>query len=134
MAVQAKASDVMLDMATGQNAPQVAGDLIAGEDLAAGDSVYIKAADGKVWRTNGTAATEPAGFWGLVARNVKTGRAVTIFGLGTRFRYGTGMTPNTKLYVAATAGALDTAPTVGGTVAVARTVNDTDIVIISAGT
>jgi hypothetical protein len=84
--------------------------------------------------SNGTAANEAATFFGFTLAPSAIGQPVTIFGIGARFRYGTGQTIGTKLFVAATAGALDTAATTGGTVAIARFITATDITVISAGT
>jgi hypothetical protein len=134
MAVQTKDAAASLDTSTGMFAPQITGNLYAGEALAVAAPCYIKAADGKVYMSNGTAATEPATFFGFVARACAIGEPVTLFGVGARFRYGSGMTIGQKFFVAATAGALDTAATTGGTVAIARAITATDITVISAGT
>jgi hypothetical protein len=134
MAVQTKDAAASMDASTGMFAPQITGNIYAGEALAVAAPCYIKASDGKVYMSNGTAANEAATFFGFVARACAIGEPVTLFGLGARFRYATGMTIGTKLFVAATAGALDTAATTGGTVAIARAITATDIVVISGGT
>lgn len=127
MAVITRAS-VSLDTSTGQFASQIP-DLVAGEALVIGDAVYVKS-DGKLWKSNGTAATAPAGFVGIVARAAAAGDAVTAFGVGTRFRYAAGMTPGAPLFVSGTAGALADAATTGGPNPVARAITATDILII----
>lgn len=110
-------------------APQIP-DLVAGEALALAAPCYIKAADGLVYQSNGTAATEPAKCDGFAARAVSIGQPVTLVGLGARFRYSTGMTPGQNLFISATAGALDTAATTGGVNVIARAINATDIRVV----
>lgn len=93
--------------------------LVAGEDLLACSPCYIKASDGKVYMSNGTAATEPARCHGLNADAKKAGEPVTLLGPGTRFGYASGMTPGARLFISATAGRFDTAATIGDTAAMA---------------
>ncbi|MDQ3155306.1 MAG: hypothetical protein M3Q98_01050 [Actinomycetota bacterium] len=121
-----------MDSSTGMFAPQVTGNLYAGEVLDVAAPCYIKASDGKVYMSNGTAANEAASFDGFTARACSSGEAVTLFGVGARFRYGTGLAVG-NLFISATAGRLDDAATVGGTVAVARVINSTDIRVIRNG-
>lgn len=127
MALVTKATDAAMDTATGQFAGHIAGDLYAGEALGAVDACYIKASDGKVYKSNGTAANEAAKFDGFTACAYAAGEAVTLFSAGARFRYGSSLTIGGDLYVATTAGGLDTAATTGGVRAVARVVSATDI-------
>lgn len=114
-----------------RNAEQLAGDLYAGEALDIAAPCYIKAADGLVYMSNGTANTAPAGIDGYTARAIAAGQPVTLYGGGARFGYGTGLTPGARYFLGATAGRLDTAATVGGLVATARAVSATDIVFLS---
>lgn len=107
-------------------------DLIAGEDLEIGDPCYIKASDGKAYKSNGTAANEAAKVHGFSPRAAMAGQPVTLFGQGARFRYGTGLTPGAPFYLGATAGRLDSAATTGGTRQIAFAVNATDIVVALA--
>lgn len=130
MALVTRATSVNFDASTAMLAPQISG-LIAGEDILAGAPVYIKAADGKLYNSNGTAANEAAKCDGFAALNVLAGGALTVYGKGTRYRYSTGLTPGANLYIAATAGRLDTAPTTGGLLPVARAINDTDIRVVA---
>ena len=109
--------------------PQVAGDLYAGEALDAVAACRI-AADGLVYMSNGTANDANARFNGFTARAVAAGQPVTLYRLGARFGYGTGLTPGAQYFVAATAGRLDTAATTGGLVAIAEAINTTDIQVI----
>lgn len=126
-------TNASVDASTGMTAPQITGDLFAGEDLLAVCPCYIKNSDGKVYMSNGTAANEAAGFDGFTARACKSGQPVTLFGIGTRFRYAAAtLTPGAKLYIGATAGRLDTAATTGDAVGVARAINDSDIRITRA--
>lgn len=110
--------------------PQISGDIYAGETLDPVAPCYIKAADGLVYMSNGTAANEAAKFDGFTARKVEAGQPVTLYGIGGRFGYGSGLTPGAPYFVGATAGRLDTAATIGGLVAIARAINATDIRVI----
>lgn len=121
MALVTRDSRASMDASTGMLAPQITG-LIAGEDLDPAAPCYIKASDGKVYMSNGAAANEAAGFAGFTPRDVKAGEPVTLFSLGTIFRYASGLTPGAKLFIAQTAGRLDTAATVGDAVGVARAI------------
>lgn len=107
-------------------ANQIAG-LVAGEALAAGDAVYIKAADNKVWKATGAAATEAAIVPGFAWMAADVGEAVTIV-FGVVFRYGAGLTPGIPLYLSgATPGGLDTAASTGGTRRIAQVIDATRI-------
>lgn len=117
-----------MDTITAQDAPQLSGNLFAGEALAAMDACYIKAADGKVYRSNGTAANEAAKFDGFCPRAVAVGGPVSLYSAGIRARYATGtMTPGDNLYVSATPGALSNTATTGGTVPIARAYDSSNI-------
>lgn len=134
MALVTIAADASVDGSTALTAPQISGELIAGEDLLACAPCYIKNADGLVYMSNGTAANEAAGFDGFTPRAYKAGQAVTLFGVGTRFRYAAAgtLTPGARLFIGATAGRLDTAATTGDAVGPARCINDTDIRVVKA--
>jgi hypothetical protein len=86
---------------------------LAGEAIAAGDLCYMKS-DGKIWRSNGTSANAAAKCDGIAAKDADSGQAVTIF-RGVSFNYGASLTPGARVYVSATAGAIDDAATTGGT-------------------
>jgi len=124
MAVQAKSGTPSL-----ASPYPAGGDLIrglkAGEAIAAGDICYI-AADGTAMRSNGTSANAAAVGFGIAAGATQVGEAVTLY-RNVSFHYGSGMTPGAPFYVSATAGALDTAATTGGTVVVARAIDATRI-------
>jgi hypothetical protein len=126
MADLVKDARASLDTSTGMYAGQTP-DLVAGEALGAVVPCYIKASDGKVYQSNGTAANEAAKFDGFTARAVAVGQAVTLFTAPARFRYGSGLVIGTDLFVSATAGKLADAATTGGVRAIARVVNSTDI-------
>lgn len=130
MALVTRSTEASADTRSLMKADQIAGDLFAGEDLDAAAPCYIKAADGLVYMSNGTAANEAAGTDGFTPRAVKEGQPVTLSGKGSRFRYGSGLTPGAKLYIGATAGRLDTAATTGDAVGVAKVINATDIRVI----
>lgn len=130
MALLTRSTDASIDASTAQFAPQITG-LIAGEDLDVVAPCYIKSSDGKVYMSNATAANEAAEVAGFTPRAVKAGQPVTLFGKGTRFRYAaSGLTPGDVYYIAATAGRLDTAATVGDAVGAAQALTATDIRVI----
>lgn len=129
MALITRTSDASMDGVTAMYAPQITG-LVAGEDLDIAAPCYIKSSDGNVYMSNGTAATEPAEVAGFSPRNVKAGQPVTLFGKGTRFKYGSGLTPGDRYYIGATAGRLDTATTTGDAKGVAQAITATDIRVI----
>lgn len=130
MALLAKAADASVDTSTAMFAPQVAG-LTAGEDISACAPCYVKAADGLVYMSNGTAANAAAKVDGWSAQAAKSGQGVTLLGVGLRMRYGTGLTVAALYYLGTTAGRLDTAATTGGTVALAKAITTTDVVIVA---
>lgn len=101
--------------------------LKAGEDIAAGDVVYI-ASTGRVLRSNGTSANAAAKCDGIAVAAAKSGEAVDVYRY-VEMNYGSGLTPGTRLYVGATAGRLDTAATTGGTAPVAFVVDATRIFV-----
>jgi hypothetical protein len=120
-----------MDASTAMYAPQITG-LVAGENLDVAAPCYIKSSDGKVYMCNGTAANEAAEFAGFTPRAVISGQPVTLFGFGTRFRYGSGLTPGDVFYMGATAGRLDTAATTGDSMGLATAITATDVVVSRA--
>ena len=130
MALVARDTQASPDASTAAVAPQITG-LIAGEAIDRAAPCYIKAADGKVYMSNGTAADEAAKVDGFSARSANAGEAITLYGPGTRFGYSSGLTPGQNLFTAATKGRLDDAATVGGTVVIARAITATDIVVMA---
>jgi len=130
MALLTRAADASVDASTAMFAPQISG-LVAGEAIAACAACYVKAADGLVYNSNGTAADAAAKVDGFSAQAATAGQGVTLFGPGLRMRYGTGLTIAALYYLGTTAGRLDTAATTGGTVAVAKAITSTDVVIIN---
>jgi hypothetical protein len=126
MALITRSADASMDASTAMYASQITG-LVAGEALDVAAPCYLKTADGKVYMSNGTAANEAAEIIGFSPRAVAIGEPVTLFGLGTRFRYGTGLSPGDKYYIGATAGRLDAAATTGDTIGVAQALSATDI-------
>lgn len=131
MALVTRSNSAHMDATTAQKAPWLSGDLIAGEDLDPVAPCYIKASDGKVYMSNGTAANEAAGTDGFTPTSYKAGQPVTLFGKGTRFGYADAdLTPGQVLYIAATKGRLDTSPTTGDDKGVAKAINKSDIRIV----
>lgn len=129
MALVTKAPDASADADSAIRTPHhIGGDLYAGVDIPALAPCYIKAADGKAYPSDGTAANEAAKFDGFTIKAYKAGQAMGLYGAGLMFKYsapGT-LTPGTDLFIAA-GGGLDTAATTGGTVAIARAINDRDV-------
>lgn len=125
MALVTRATDASVDASTAMVAPQITG-LIAGEDIDAAAPCYIHT-DGKVYMADATAADAKANLAGFAPRAAKSGQPVTLYGAGTRMKYGSGLTPGAKLYIGATKGRLDTAATTGDAVGVAQVVTPTDI-------
>lgn len=113
---------VSVDASSAMYAPQLSDGLVAGEDLLIGAPCYIKQADGKVYMADGTAANEKAVVAGWTPRQTNLGEPVTLFGIGTKFQYATGLTPGQKLYLGTTPGRLDTAATTGDAVGVAQAI------------
>lgn len=129
MGLVTRASTASLDASTGMYAPQIAG-LLAGAAIDAVAPCYIKSSDGKAYMADGTAANEAAEVVGFSARAVAAGEPVTLFGKGTRFSYGTGLTPGDIYFLAATAGRLDTAAQVGDAFGIAQAITSTDVRVI----
>jgi hypothetical protein len=110
---------------------QVAAGLIAGEALDVCAPCYVKSADGYVYMSNATSANEAAEVVGFTPRAVAAGQPVTLFGVGTRFKYSESLlTPGDIYFVGATAGRLDDAATTGDTYGCAQALTATDILII----
>lgn len=112
MAAITKSVDVSMDPVSGMYVSTISG-LIAGEAIAKGDACYIKGADGKVYRSIGTAANEAAGVMGLAFAAAPAGEAVTLYGAGAIWEYSTGMTPGIPVFLGLVAGQLDTAAQLG---------------------
>ena len=104
--------------------------LVAGEALLTAAPCYIKASDGKVYMSNGTAANEAAKVHGFTGKSYASGEPVTLWKDGIIFEYGTGLTPGATLYVGATAGRLDTAATTGDGAGVATVLTATHIQVV----
>jgi hypothetical protein len=132
MAMVTRASSPSMDA---NQANQVAtGELYAGEDLDAVAPCYIKGSDGKVYMSDGVSSNEAAKFHGFTPRAVLAGEPVTLFGVGTRFKYGVGMTPGDTLYLWASdiyvgPGNLQTTASTGDSKGTAFAVSATDIVV-----
>ncbi|HXI15489.1 MAG TPA: hypothetical protein VNM48_03885 [Chloroflexota bacterium] len=105
--------------------------LLAGEALIAGDACYIRASDGRVMKSIGTAVAAgviavAAKVRGFAAETAASGEAVTLFH-DVDFRYGTGLVPGADLFVSLTAGELGDAASASGTGAVGYVVDATRI-------
>ncbi len=129
MTLVTRVATASLDASSAMFAPQIP-DLLAGEDIDNLAPCYIESASGTLKMSDGTAATEPAEIVGFAAGPASLGEPVTVFGKGLRMKYGSGLTPGDILFIAATAGRLDDAASVGDAVGVARVLTDTDIQVI----
>lgn len=130
MALVARSTKASMDDSTGQFNCIVAGEFYAGEALDAVAPVYIKASDGKVYMSDGTAANEAATVHGFTPKSYLAGATCSIYTSGVRYKYSDGaLTAGDKLYLAATPGRLDDAATVGGTAVIATAINADDIVV-----
>lgn len=129
MSLVTKDANASVDASTAMMAPQITG-LIAGEDIAVAAPCYI-GSDGLIYEANGTTDDEKADVAGFSPRTCKAGEPLTLYGVGARFRYGSGLTPGARLYLGGTDGRLDTAPTVGDPAGIARVITSTDIVVIT---
>jgi hypothetical protein len=128
MALVTRAATAHVDTSTAQYAPQLSGGLITGEALDAVAPCYIKSSDGLVYMSNGTALNAAAHVDGFTPVAYAAGEPCTLYGPGTRFGYGTGLTRG-PLYLGTTAGRLDTAAQTGGVVSIAEVITTTDIVV-----
>jgi hypothetical protein len=83
---------------------------VAGETLEAGDVVYIKAADGRLWKASAI-NSEAQYAVGIAGEAASAGQAVTLL-RNISIGYGTGLTPGAKVFVSASsAGNIDSALT-----------------------
>lgn len=109
------------------NGSDVFSGLLAGEALDWFDACYIKASDGKVYKSTGAAANAAANVDGYAASATAAGEAVTLY-KNIRVRYGAGLTPGTRLYLSgATAGTLADAPSTGGVASIGFVVDATRV-------
>jgi hypothetical protein len=101
--------------------------MVAGEALTAFAACYIKASDGKVYNSIGTAANAAAKVRGYAAQAYAIGDTNVTLYWDVRVRYGAGMTPGADLYVSATAGGgvLSDVATTGGTAPVGFVIDAT---------
>lgn len=126
MAVVSKSGTPSLATLTPPNNTQFKA--IAAADLAAGDMVYINSS-GKFAKADGTADDALAKAVGMIGIAAKSGQAATALH-SVVFRYGSGLTPGARYYVATTAGALDSGATTGGTVPVAIAIDTENIFVL----
>lgn len=130
MSLITRAADAGIDTSTALHASQIPS-LTAGEALDPAAPCYIKESDGLVYMSNATADNEAAQVDGVTAKAYASGaQNVTLFGPGTRYNYGTSLTPGDLLFVGATKGRLDNAATTGDTRGVALVVSTTDIMFL----
>lgn len=95
---------------------------IAGEALTGGQWVYVKNADGRVWKATAAAANNAAMVLGQVVKTVAVGKPVSVMTGHSKMTGFTGLTPGNPIYLSDTAGGSDTAAgTVTRVVALALT-------------
>lgn len=124
MALVARLATAHIDTSTGMFAPPISGDAIAGEALDAVAPCYLHT-DGKYYMCNGALADNKAVVAGWTPKAYPINGVIDLIqGIGVRASYGSGLTPGAKLYLAATKGRLDTAPTTGDAVGVAQVMHD----------
>lgn len=119
MATVNKVVDAHMDASTGMFAGQISG-LLAAVELPLMSACMITPA--------GVAVSDGTSFVGFNPRRARAGEPVTPYGINARFRYGTGLTPGAKLFVAAD-GTLSDSAGVGGEGPVALVIDTTDIVV-----
>lgn len=125
MASVAKSGTVSLSTAIPPTTNSVSG-LYAGEQINSGDACYIKTSDGKVYRSNGTAANAAAVVDGFALSDCPSGEVLSLY-WGVNLRYGANLSPGTFVYLDTTAGGLSDAATTGGTVPIGRVIDATRI-------
>lgn len=126
MASIAKVTPVSISTAAPDAEHSLSG-LYAGESISSGDACYIKSSDGKLYKSNGTAANAAAVVDGFAAGDAAIGDPLTLY-YGIRFRYGSGLTPGSYVYLdSAVAGGLSDAATTGGTTPIGRVIDSTRI-------
>lgn len=118
-----KRSRPSLDASTGMVADQIPA-LIAGEALSAVSPCHIQA-DGLAYLS-----VEGDPLDGFTPKAYTMGEPVTLFGKGTRFGYGSGLTPGALLYLSATPGRLSDAAVAVEAEPVAKAISASDIRII----
>ena len=104
--------------------------MVAGEDILACEAVYLSGANtvSKASSVN-TIYSGESKFIGLAPKDYKAGEPMTVFGVGSRFKYSVGMNAGDYLFVSDTAGKLaDEGNAADRPVAIV--LNSTDIQII----
>ena len=135
MAHVTKVSTASIDAVSGAKIPAISG-LLAGENLDAVAPCYI-GADGSVFMAKsgssiGIIATgSQVHYAGFTADSVLSGEPVSLFGKGSRFNYGSGLTPGKLLFSGSVAGTLSDTQVLSGDIApLAMVISATDIVVI----
>lgn len=130
MALIARTARVNFDANSVVYAPQISGNLYAGENIDAGAPCYI-AADGLVYMSDATANNIKAHCDGFAPVMRKTGEPLTLYGPGAVFRYSDGLlTPGETYYLAATKGRLDSAATTGDASGIVRAIDTVHIRVL----
>ena len=87
--------------------------LLAGEAIAAGDALYIKAADGRLWKSDASDGLQDSQVHGYAPIACEAGQPLTAV-FNVCFRYGSGLTPGIPVYLSANAGLIADAAIAGG--------------------
>lgn len=119
-------------LATPQPARESTTNGYAAGPIAAGDACYVSGDAGngmaQVTRATGAAArtgnpNDPAIVEGFAAGDASLGDPVTLYRNNVHMHYGAGLAVGTPLYLSGTVpGGLDTAPSLGGTVSIAKAI------------
>lgn len=130
MSLITKGDALSIDASSVPSAVRVSA-LFAGEALDAVAPCYIDT-NGNVRMSidSQETVTNVSDFVGFTADTVVSGSPVTLFGKGARFSYGAGLTPNTPVYVGATAGRLDDSQVSSADDPVALIISARDILVL----
>lgn len=104
--------------------------LLTGETIAAGDAVYIKKSDGRLYRSSGAAAGDAATVDGFAAESCNIGEALTVF-FHVHLNYSPGaLVAGTSYYLSGTIlGGIADAPSTAGTQVIARSIDASRVYI-----
>ena len=133
MALITKATNCGFDGHSVQKGVVISG-ILAGEALSKLDSVYIKGADGKAYKTitSASAVDGSSAYMGFVFADTASGQPCDIVKHATA-SYSTGLTPGALFYVSGSAAILSDADLSGSTVVenpIAQAITSTEIYIM----
>lgn len=109
---------------------QIATTGTAGETLVAGNSIYLKASDGKLYKTDADADESTYSFLGFVVTGGLVNEQVTYVHPGSIVRDGLSLTPGSFYYLSGTAGAISTVPHSTRSAKVGQAISSTELRVI----